>query len=73
MDRHAAQDRQAVRRQRLTAPKDNQMVLVAEENQELCGFVCAYGEGDPQWGTYIDNLHVRRESQRRGIGKRLMI
>ncbi|MHB8455879.1 MAG: GNAT family N-acetyltransferase [Acidiferrobacterales bacterium] len=73
LDRHMMQDRQAVWRQRFTAPKDMQLVLVAEESQELCGFVYAYGQEDPQWGSYIDNLHVRRESQRRGIGKPLMI
>ena len=72
LDKQVAQDRQDVWRQRFTAPKDNQMVLVAEANRELCGFVCAYGREDAQWGTFIDNLHVRPECRRQGIGRRLM-
>jgi len=66
------QDRINVWRQRFATPKQNQMVLVAEESQELSGFVCAFGNEDQKWGTFIDNLHVRKSNSRQGIGKRLM-
>ena len=52
--------------------KKNQWVILAERDQRLCGFVCAYGNDDPEWGTLIDNLHVRIDKKRLGIGKRLM-
>lgn len=65
-------DRSAVWRRRLSAPEKNQLVLVAEAQGELCGFVCAYGNEDSEYGTFIDNLHVRADRKRSGIGKRLM-
>jgi len=72
LDGDVVQDRNDVWRQRFAAPKDNQIVLVAEESQELSGFVCAFGNEDQKWGTFIDNLHVRKSSNRQGIGTRLM-
>jgi GNAT superfamily N-acetyltransferase len=35
-------------------------------------FVCAYGGHDPQWGSFIDNIHVVGESKRSGVGSSLM-
>lgn len=72
LDRDVAQDRIVVWRQRFAAPKSNQIVFVAEEDQQLQGFVCAFGNEDKKWGTFIDNLHVHRTRKRQGIGKRLM-
>lgn len=57
---------------RFDNPDPKQLVLVVEVDDRLAGFVCAFGDADPQHGTLIDNLHVRKELQRRGIGKRLM-
>lgn len=65
-------DRKDVWRQRFTEPRENQVVFLAEEGGELRGFVCAFGGEDPQFGTLIDNLHVRQDKKRQGIGKRLM-
>jgi len=65
-------DRNAVWRQRLTAPPQNQVVLLAEEAAGPLGFVCAYGNEDPVFGTFIDNLHVRAGNKRQGIGRKLM-
>ena len=70
--RNVVQDRIEVWRQRFATPKQNQMVLVAEKSQELIGFACAFGNEDQKWGTFIDNLHVRKGKSRQGIGKRLM-
>lgn len=65
-------DRLQVWRQRLLSPANKQHVLVAEEDREATGFVCAYGADDPQWGTLLDNLHVSQPNWGRGIGQRLM-
>ncbi|HJZ82703.1 MAG TPA: GNAT family N-acetyltransferase [Pyrinomonadaceae bacterium] len=57
---------------RLTTPKAKQRVVLAESGNQLAGFACAFGSDDPKLGTLLDNLHVSREFQRRGIGARLM-
>ena len=46
---------------RLAAPAANQLVVVAEDDEGITGFACAYGRADPRWGTLLDNIHVRRE------------
>lgn len=65
-------DRDQVWHQRLTAPMPNQAVLLAEVSGEVVGFVCAYGNEDPVFGTFIDNLHVHSSKKRQGIGRELM-
>ncbi|MBI3524493.1 MAG: GNAT family N-acetyltransferase [Betaproteobacteria bacterium] len=72
LDGDVIQDRKDTWRQRFTTPKNNQIVFVAEDNQELCGFACAFGNEDKKWGTFIDNLHVRKNRKRQGIGTRLI-
>jgi len=65
-------ERAALWRGRLGQPAENQLVLVAESAGQMVGFACAYGGHDPQWGTFLDNLHVLPELKRRGIGAQLM-
>ena len=65
-------DRKKAWSDRLSKPKSSQFVLIAEENDSLCGFICAYGNEHHEWGTLIDNLHVKEACKGRGIGKRLM-
>jgi len=72
LDDSVVVDRRTVWQQRFAAPKSNQCVLVAEGDGRLCGFVCAFGNEDPSWGTFIDNLHVRPDLKRQGLGKDLM-
>ena len=72
LDGPVFEDRRQVWQSRFEAPGPNQLVLVAEENGVLVGFVCACGEEDPVWGAYIDNLHVRPNQKGKGIGKMLM-
>lgn len=57
---------------RLSSPKNNQHVLVATENNDICGFICAFGNESSKWGTFIDNLHVSKTAQGKGVGKQLM-
>jgi ribosomal protein S18 acetylase RimI-like enzyme len=65
-------ERLGVWRERLDRPPDNQLVDVATAGRELVGFVCAYGDHDPRWGSLIDNLHVARAAKRHGVGAALM-
>ena len=66
-------ERIEVWKERLNNPKINQYVVVAEHNSEIVGFVCVYAGENPDWGSYLDNLHVRNAYQSKGIGKSLLI
>ena len=72
LDGDVISDRIDVWNQRFNTPKENQLVLVAEEDKEILGFVCAFGNEDQKWGTFIDNLHVRKDRNGGGIGRSLM-
>ncbi len=65
-------DRMAEWSKRLTSPAANQLVLVADDGGAIRGFVCAYGDDDARWGTLVDNLHVRHDARKLGIGASLM-
>lgn len=58
---------------RLHNPRPNQHVVVAESEGDIIGFVCVYAGENPEWGAYLDNLHVRRSHQSHGVGKALLI
>jgi len=73
LDGDVLADRNEVWRRRLSAPPQNQFVLLAEDGGEPLGFVCAYGNEDPVFGTLIDNLHVRVPNKRQGIGRNLLL
>lgn len=72
LDQFVWEDRKAVWSSRMTDPKTNQYVLVAIEENRLCGFICAYGDESAEWGTFIDNLHVDATCKGKGIGRELM-
>jgi GNAT superfamily N-acetyltransferase len=57
---------------RFANPTPNQHVIVAEEAQELIGFVCLFGKDDEKFGTLIDNLHVTKDLKGKGIGRQLL-
>ena len=65
-------ERLRVWRDRLDRPADDQFVQLAVDGTRLAGFVCAYADHDPRWGSFIDNLHVSAASRRTGIGAELM-
>lgn len=56
----------------LANPKPNQFIMVAEDIGEISGFVCVSEGENAEWGSYLDNLHVRKEHHARGIGKSLL-
>jgi len=72
LDGELPEERIRVWRARLRRPPANQLVQLAFDGPRLLGFVCAYGAHDPQWGSFVDNLHVAQESQGRGIGASLL-
>jgi GNAT superfamily N-acetyltransferase len=47
-------------------------IYIAERPGETLGFVCVLRERDPDWGGYVDNLHVRPHLRGAGIGKVLL-
>lgn len=72
--RHTVPDeRKAVWRGRFASPKDNQIVLVAEEVDEITGFACVFVGEHEEWGSYLDNLHVSQHHQGKGVGKELLL
>jgi hypothetical protein len=58
LNHEVEQDRLKVWRERLEHPKDNQYILLAEDNNIICGLACVYANHDPVWGSLLDNLHV---------------
>jgi ribosomal protein S18 acetylase RimI-like enzyme len=75
LDGEALANRQRVWHERLASAErvetGRQFVAVAEIDEQLVGFVCAYALHDAH-GSYIDNLHVRHGYMGRGIGGALM-
>ena len=72
LDGDLPEERLRVWRERLDCPPGNQFVQLAVDGANLVGFVCTYGAHDPQWGSFVDNLHVAAVSKRNGIGSSLM-
>jgi ribosomal protein S18 acetylase RimI-like enzyme len=72
LDGGALANRRQVWDERLHASNPSQFVCVAECGPELVGFICAFAGEDAEWGSYIDNLHVIRSMQGRGVGRELM-
>lgn len=72
LDQQVLDDRLAVWRERFSHPKATQHIIVAVEDEKLCGFACTYSHYDPQWGALLDNLHVLPAWQGRGVGKALI-
>ncbi len=72
LDGDVVSERRTLWRERLSAPAPHQHVFVAEADDVVIGFACAYAADDATWGTQLDNLHVRTGEQGRGTGTRLI-
>ena len=72
LDKKVIQNRREVWQKRFENPSEYQVVFLAEQSNELCGFACAFGNEDEKLGTFVDNLHIRKGLKRQGIGKLLM-
>ena len=72
LDHEVINDRVRVWQRRFQEPIANQHVVLAQDEQLLCGFGCIYRAHDPEYGALLDNLHVHPDWQGKGIGKELM-
>lgn len=74
LDHEAALERQQAWRERLqTNPSSTDWGLVAEDGAgRMVGFAYLMPDHDPDWGHYIDNLHVAPDFKGGGLGRRLM-
>ena len=66
-------DRLTVWRQRLDKPAVEAVTILAEHDGELIGFAHTVLDDDPTYGALLDNLHVRDQQKRHGIGSRLLV
>lgn len=73
LDQEAAQERLTAWEERFSKPPPDLWVLLAEEKEELLGFVCLTPQEEPQHGIMLDNLHVGEDQQGKGIGKKLLL
>jgi hypothetical protein len=55
LDGDVLSNRQQVWRDRLAYKRAEQFVCLAEDGTKLVGFICAFGNEDADWGSYIDN------------------
>jgi ribosomal protein S18 acetylase RimI-like enzyme len=72
LDGDVVADRQRVWRGRLAAPEKDDFTVIAERGDEVLGFAHTILDEDPRWGALLENLHVRTELKRTGVGSRLL-
>ena len=72
LDHDVVQERLDVWQRRFEKPSKDQFVVLANDQDLLCGFGCAFFNHDPEFGSLVDNLHVHPEWQGKGIGRNLM-
>ena len=70
LDRDIEAERRAIWHARLTGePRPDQIVVVAEDDAGFAALACILAGEDPGWGSLIDNLHVRPDLKRGGLGR----
>ena len=72
LDGDVVDDRVAFWTERLAREDDDRLTLVARSRERLVGFAHTVLGADPEWGALLENLHVARQTHRRGVGRRLM-
>ncbi len=74
LDNDAFEDRAKVWQKRFADPEREAttITVLAENGGDLIGFAHSILDDDATYGTLLDNLHVRPDAQRLGIGARLM-
>jgi GNAT superfamily N-acetyltransferase len=73
LERVVPTERLAIWQERFENPKINQFVLVAKEAELVVAFACAFVGEHSDWGSYLDNLHVKPSHQGRGVGSSLLM
>ena len=71
LDGDVLSDRRTVWAARLAEPSHSATAVV-EDGSGLVGFVYVILDNDDQWGSFIENLHVRHDQQRAGLGRVLL-
>jgi len=71
LDGDVAANRRTVWSARLASPT-NTATILAEQDDQLVGFVHVAFDEDPKWGSLVDNLHVHHSRHRSGIGTGLL-
>jgi ribosomal protein S18 acetylase RimI-like enzyme len=72
LDGDVVADRQEVWRRRLAQPNTGQLTVVVRQGDEILGFAHTILDEDPLWGSLLENLHVKSDLKRTGIGSRLL-
>jgi len=72
LDGDVDENRRTVWTERLTVARPDQGTIVAVRDGSVVGFVHTVFDDDPEWGSFLDNLHVTHELKRSGIGAQLM-
>jgi ribosomal protein S18 acetylase RimI-like enzyme len=72
LDGSVVADRHQVWRKRLTPNEKSDLTVVAERGDEVLGFAHTILDEDPRWGALLENLHVRTDLKRTGVGSRLL-
>ena len=57
---------------RLSEPSVSQNVLVGYRGSELLAFACAYTHESREFGSLLDNIHVKPASHRQGFGTSML-
>jgi ribosomal protein S18 acetylase RimI-like enzyme len=72
LDGDVGTDRQGMWRSRLADPAQGEITVVARRDGEILGFAHTIVDADPLWGSLLENLHVRSDLKRNGVGSRLL-
>ncbi|MBF9002445.1 MULTISPECIES: GNAT family N-acetyltransferase [Vibrio] len=72
LENEVLEDRLLIWQTRLTNPPFNQHIVLIEEQDELLGFICVFGNHDFDKGTIIESLHVAPKHRGKGLGKLLI-
>jgi GNAT superfamily N-acetyltransferase len=71
LDGDVFNDRARVWTERLRTDDNASYTVVGEDDAGIAGFAHVIFGADPEWGALLDNLHVKPQHKRRGIGSEL--
>lgn len=72
LDGDVLTDRRTFWTARLASPTANSSTMVVDDGARLAAFVHVVLDADAEWGSLVDNLHVRHDAQRIGLGRVLL-
>jgi GNAT superfamily N-acetyltransferase len=72
LDGAVVPNRLAIWQARMHENRADRFTCLALNQDQVVGFICAFGDEDKSWGSYIDNLHIDLGYQRFGLGTELM-